>query len=102
MFSGLPYIYLFFDAQKYRYVQCTGDIKDRKFFQRLSFSCIVFDEAHMLKNMSSQRYQRLMKLQVITSVSAMWLGKGFFQAWPAMCRGQMFKVKGYLVTGSCG
>ncbi|KAG6372308.1 P-loop containing nucleoside triphosphate hydrolase protein [Boletus reticuloceps] len=38
-----------------------GDEKDRKFFRRVEWDCIVFDEGHVLKNFQSQRYQALLK-----------------------------------------
>ncbi|KAF0311062.1 Smarcad1 [Amphibalanus amphitrite] len=37
--------------------------EDRVFFKNLHFKYIVFDEAHMLKNMASKRYSNLMKLK---------------------------------------
>ncbi|XP_037083118.1 SWI/SNF-related matrix-associated actin-dependent regulator of chromatin subfamily A containing DEAD/H box 1 homolog [Pollicipes pollicipes] len=36
--------------------------EDRMLFRNLSFKYIVFDEAHMLKNMGSKRYTNLMRL----------------------------------------
>lgn len=44
---------------------CVGQMEDRRFFLKLSFQCVVFDEAHMLKNMASQRFCRLMKIEVL-------------------------------------
>ncbi|KAG9316574.1 hypothetical protein JVU11DRAFT_2627 [Chiua virens] len=38
-----------------------GDDKDRRFFRRIEWDCIVFDEGHVLKNFQSQRYQALLK-----------------------------------------
>ncbi|KIL00695.1 hypothetical protein PAXRUDRAFT_821378 [Paxillus rubicundulus Ve08.2h10] len=40
-----------------------GDEKDRKFFRRIEWECIVFDEGHVLKNFQSQRYQALLKFE---------------------------------------
>ncbi|KAF9227391.1 hypothetical protein BS17DRAFT_727605 [Gyrodon lividus] len=40
-----------------------GDEKDRKFFRRIEWECIVFDEGHVLKNFQSQRYQTLLKFE---------------------------------------
>lgn len=37
--------------------------EDRKLFKRLGFEYIIFDEAHMLKNMKSGRYQGLIKIK---------------------------------------
>ncbi len=47
-----------------RYQVCIGQMEDRKFFRRLSLGCVVFDEAHMLKNMTTQRYAHLMRIKV--------------------------------------
>ncbi|KZT28957.1 hypothetical protein NEOLEDRAFT_1175297 [Neolentinus lepideus HHB14362 ss-1] len=38
-----------------------GDDKDRKFFRRIEWETIIFDEGHVLKNFYSQRYQALLK-----------------------------------------
>ena len=38
--------------------------EDKSFFRKLKLDYCVFDEAHMLKNMNSIRYQALIKLQV--------------------------------------
>ena len=43
---------------------CIGQAEDRKFFRKLPLDCLVLDEGHMLKNMSSQRYAHLMKIRV--------------------------------------
>ncbi|KAH0827825.1 putative snf2 family dna-dependent atpase [Lanmaoa asiatica] len=40
-----------------------GDERDRKFFRRVDWDCIVFDEGHVLKNFQSQRYQALLKFE---------------------------------------
>nr|CAB3266380.1 SWI/SNF-related matrix-associated actin-dependent regulator of chromatin subfamily A containing DEAD/H box 1 [Phallusia mammillata] len=37
--------------------------EDRSLFRKLDICYAVFDEGHMLKNMSSQRYQQLMKIK---------------------------------------
>ena len=34
----------------------------RVLFKKMEFVYVVFDEAHMLKNMASQRYEQLMKV----------------------------------------
>ena len=41
-----------------------GTSYDRSFFRKFQFHYAVFDEGHMLKNMSSLRFQSLMKIQV--------------------------------------
>lgn len=40
-----------------------GDDKDRKFFRKMEWDTIVFDEGHVLKNFQSQRYQALLKFE---------------------------------------
>ena len=37
--------------------------EDRVLFKKMQFVYVVFDEAHMLKNMASQRYEQLMKIR---------------------------------------
>ena len=38
--------------------------EDRAIFKRIPFHTVIFDEAHMLKNMNSQRFENLMKISV--------------------------------------
>ncbi|KAF4529624.1 hypothetical protein B566_EDAN017070 [Ephemera danica] len=45
----------------YNLVNSTKD--DKGFFRKLDIQYIVYDEAHMLKNMATQRYQALMRIQ---------------------------------------
>ena len=52
------------DTFFFRYKIVASAPEDRVFFKNLSFKYIVFDEAHMLKNMGSKRYSNLMKLKV--------------------------------------
>ncbi|OAX43317.1 hypothetical protein K503DRAFT_789609 [Rhizopogon vinicolor AM-OR11-026] len=40
-----------------------GDDRDRKFFRKIQWDTIVFDEGHVLKNFQSQRYQALLKFE---------------------------------------
>ncbi|KAK2180963.1 hypothetical protein NP493_419g07016 [Ridgeia piscesae] len=40
-----------------------GSTEDRILFKKLKFDYAIFDEGHMLKNMSSLRYQSLMKIR---------------------------------------
>ena len=47
-----------------RYNMASGSVDDRAMFKKLDFHCAIFDEGHMLKNMSSMRYQSLMKIKV--------------------------------------
>ena len=42
----------------------TGSVEDRVLFKKFDFHYAVFDEGHMLKNMSSMRFQNLMKISV--------------------------------------
>jgi len=37
--------------------------EDRVLFKKMEFHYVIFDEAHMLKNMASQRYEQLMKIR---------------------------------------
>jgi len=37
--------------------------EDRKLFKKIRFEYLIFDEAHMLKNMKSSRYQSLIKIK---------------------------------------
>ena len=48
----------------FRYNIVASTPEDKVFFKNLGFKYVVFDEAHMLKNMSSKRYTNLMKLRV--------------------------------------
>ncbi|KAG8194241.1 hypothetical protein JTE90_024572 [Oedothorax gibbosus] len=52
-----------FDVMITTYNMVTSSSEDRGFFKRLEFQYVIFDEAHMLKNMASQRYQHLMKIR---------------------------------------
>ncbi|XP_069124027.1 SWI/SNF-related matrix-associated actin-dependent regulator of chromatin subfamily A containing DEAD/H box 1 homolog [Argopecten irradians] len=45
------------------YNMATGSVEDRALFKKFEFHYSIFDEGHMLKNMSSLRYQNLMKIQ---------------------------------------
>ncbi|KAL5010230.1 hypothetical protein ScPMuIL_012535 [Solemya velum] len=45
------------------YNMATGNVKDRVLFKKFYFQYAIFDEGHLLKNMSSNRYQHLMKIQ---------------------------------------
>lgn len=47
-----------------RYNMATGSVEDRALFKKVDFHYAIFDEGHMLKNMSSLRYQNLMKIAV--------------------------------------
>lgn len=44
------------------YNMATGGVEDRALFKKFQFHYAVFDEGHMLKNMSSLRFQNLMKI----------------------------------------
>ncbi|KAL7636614.1 UNVERIFIED_CONTAM: hypothetical protein RMT77_013391 [Armadillidium vulgare] len=45
------------------YNMVTSSPEDKALFKRLSLHTIIYDEAHMLKNMTSQRYENLMKIR---------------------------------------
>ena len=38
--------------------------EDKAFFKRAKFEYVIFDEAHMLRNMDTIRYQSLIKINV--------------------------------------
>lgn len=44
------------------YHMVSGSAEDRGLFKKVPFNYVIFDEAHMLKNMASQRYNNLMKI----------------------------------------
>ncbi|XP_013776880.1 SWI/SNF-related matrix-associated actin-dependent regulator of chromatin subfamily A containing DEAD/H box 1-like [Limulus polyphemus] len=46
-----------------RYKMITSCAEDRSMFKKLAFHYVIFDEAHMLKNMRSQRYQHLIRIK---------------------------------------
>ncbi|XP_022248336.1 SWI/SNF-related matrix-associated actin-dependent regulator of chromatin subfamily A containing DEAD/H box 1-like [Limulus polyphemus] len=45
------------------YNMITSSAEDRAMFKKMEFYYVIFDEAHMLKNMRSQRYQHLMRVK---------------------------------------
>lgn len=45
------------------YNMATGSVEDRSLFKKFFFHFAIFDEGHLLKNMSSLRYQNLMRIQ---------------------------------------
>ena len=45
------------------YNMITSSPEDRSLFKKLLFHTVIFDEAHMLKNMASLRYENLMKIR---------------------------------------
>ena len=49
----------------YSYTVCIGRVEDRKFFRKLRLKTLVLDEGHMLKNMSTLKYNYLMRMQVV-------------------------------------
>jgi len=50
----------FSDCRRYNLAISTPE--DRSLFRKLGVHYAVFDEGHMLKNMSSQRFQQLLKI----------------------------------------
>lgn len=52
-----------FNALITTYSMIAGHSDDRVLFRKVKFHYVVFDEAHMLKNMETQRYQSLMKIK---------------------------------------
>ncbi|GFO08557.1 swi/snf-related matrix-associated actin-dependent regulator of chromatin subfamily a containing dead/h box 1-like [Plakobranchus ocellatus] len=58
---------IFFQGEEFNvllttYNMATGGVEDRVLFKKFDFHYAVFDEGHMLKNMSSMRFQNLMKI----------------------------------------
>ncbi|KAH9504929.1 ATP-dependent helicase smarcad1 [Bulinus truncatus] len=58
---------IFFQGEEFNvllttYNMATGGVEDRVLFKKFDFHYAVFDEGHMLKNMSSLRFQNLMKI----------------------------------------
>lgn len=51
-----------FDVIITTYNMISGNGEDRSLFKKVPFHYVIFDEAHMLKNMASQRYANLMKI----------------------------------------
>ena len=52
-----------FDIILTTYNMVISSSEDRVLFKKMQFVYVVFDEAHMLKNMASQRYEQLMKIR---------------------------------------
>ena len=45
------------------YHMVINSVDDRVLFRKLDFHYVIFDEAHMLKNMATSRYENLMRVQ---------------------------------------
>uniref|UniRef100_A0A0K2U565 SWI/SNF-related matrix-associated actin-dependent regulator of chromatin subfamily A containing DEAD/H box 1 homolog n=1 Tax=Lepeophtheirus salmonis TaxID=72036 RepID=A0A0K2U565_LEPSM len=45
------------------YSMVVSSAEDKSLFKKISFHYVVFDEAHMLKNMSTSRYENLMRVK---------------------------------------
>lgn len=50
------------------YTLLSSTPEERRLFRVMSINYIVFDEAHMLKNMSTIRYESLVKINVCTMI----------------------------------
>lgn len=48
----------------FRYNLVTSTPEEKKMFKVLPFNYVIFDEAHMLKNMNTQRFENLMRINV--------------------------------------
>lgn len=53
-----------FDVILTTYNMVISSADDRVLFRKLAFHYVIFDEAHMLKNMGTARYENLMRVQV--------------------------------------
>lgn len=47
------------------YSMVGSKVEDRKFFKRFKINYVIYDEGHLLKNCSTERYKNLMKIHVI-------------------------------------
>ena len=45
------------------YNMVTSSAEDKALFKKIAFHTVIFDEAHMLKNMGSQRFENLMRIR---------------------------------------
>lgn len=54
-------MYLFFFL---RYTMVGNSPEERKMFRVTHLHYVIFDEAHMLKNMNTQRYENLIRINV--------------------------------------
>lgn len=48
----------------YRYTMVSTTPEERKMFRVTPMHYVIFDEAHMLKNMNTQRYETLVRIKV--------------------------------------
>lgn len=48
------------------YSMVTSSPEERKMFRVTQMHYVIFDEAHMLKNMNTQRYENLVRIKVRT------------------------------------
>uniref|UniRef100_R7VW70 SWI/SNF-related matrix-associated actin-dependent regulator of chromatin subfamily A n=1 Tax=Columba livia TaxID=8932 RepID=R7VW70_COLLI len=62
-----------------RYNCAISSSDDRGLFRRLKLNYAIFDEGHMLKNMSSVRYQHLMTINVRASIIVQFGGNSRFR-----------------------
>jgi SWI/SNF-related matrix-associated actin-dependent regulator 1 of chromatin subfamily A len=53
-----------FSVLSIRYHVCIASKGDRQFLRKFSFSYLVLDEAHMVKNMATLKFKYLMKINV--------------------------------------
>jgi len=42
----------------------TQNAKDRALFRKIKFQYLIMDEAHMMKNMNTERYKNINKIEV--------------------------------------
>lgn len=62
MGTGTSLIRILTHVIVFRYNMVHSCSEDRALFKRLKIHTVIFDEAHMLKNMNSQRFENLMKI----------------------------------------
>ncbi|XP_070567797.1 SWI/SNF-related matrix-associated actin-dependent regulator of chromatin subfamily A containing DEAD/H box 1-like [Ptychodera flava] len=61
--AGISIGKLKFNVMVTTYNMCISTSDDRSLFKKLNFHYLILDEAHMLKNMNSQRYKSLLKIR---------------------------------------
>ena len=59
-----------FDIILTTYNMVISSADDRVLFRKLDFHYVIFDEAHMLKNMATSRYENLMRVRASRYVTS--------------------------------
>jgi len=64
----LFFLFVFF----FRYSMLTQNAKDRALFRKIKFQYLIMDEAHMMKNMNTERYKNINKIEVSYFCCCVW------------------------------